>query len=73
MADNVQKHLVFRLSGVWSRPIKLYRSYRTLKDLIKIDIEWVHAHIVSVEIELKMDWQGCKQVYNFQILHLIGQ
>jgi len=29
--------------------------------------ECVHAFGVSVEIELKMDWQG------YQILHLIGQ
>jgi len=27
---------------------------------------------VSVEIELKMDWQGCKTVVNCQILHQIG-
>jgi len=27
----------------------------------------------SVEIELKMDWQGCKRVYYFQILHLIDR
>jgi len=37
------------------------------------DSKWVHKIGVSVEIELKMDWQGCKQVLNCQILHLIGQ
>jgi len=36
-------------------------------------IEWVHALGVSFEIELKMDWQGCKQVLNCQILPLISQ
>jgi len=36
-------------------------------------IEWVHTLGVSVEIELKMDWQGCKQVIKCQILHLSGQ
>jgi len=30
--------------------------------LQKIDIELVHTLGVSVEIELKMDWHGCKQV-----------
>jgi len=36
-------------------------------------MQWVYALSVSVEIELKMDWQGCKKVIYFQILHLIGQ
>jgi len=26
------------------------------------DIDLVQALVVSVEIELKMDWQGCKNV-----------
>jgi len=38
--------------------------------LTKFNNEWVHALGVSVEIELKMDWQGCKKFYIF--LHLIG-
>jgi len=25
--------------------------------------EWVHVLRVTVEIKLKKDWQGCKQVY----------
>jgi len=35
----------------------------------------VHARGVSVEIELKMDWQWCKKVFtcNCQIVHLIDQ
>jgi len=37
------------------------------------DNEWVNALGVSDEIELRMDWQGCKQVLHYQILHLIGQ
>jgi len=32
--------------------------------------EWVHTLDVCVEIELKMDWQGYKKVYYFQILKL---
>jgi len=36
----------------------------------KVHIECVHALGVSVEIELKMDWQGCKTVLIVQILHL---
>jgi len=35
-----------------------------------LGIEWVHALSVSVEIELKMDWQECKKLKMF--LHLIG-
>jgi len=35
--------------------------------------EWVHTLRVSVEIELKIDWKGCKKVLNYQIFHLIGQ
>jgi len=31
-----------------------------------------HALSVSVEIELKIDWQRCKQVLYFQILHING-
>jgi len=38
-----------------------------------VDNEWVHALGVSIEIELEMDWQGCKRYYNFQIFHFIGQ
>jgi len=34
---------------------------------------WVHALGVSVEIELVMDWQVCKQGYYFQFLHLNGR
>jgi len=37
------------------------------------EIERVHALSVSVEIKLKMDWQGCKKKLNCQILHLIDQ
>jgi len=32
-------------------------------------IERLHTHSVSVEIELKMNWQGCKQVLYFQAMH----
>jgi len=35
--------------------------------------KWVHTLDVSVEIELKMNWQGCKQIQYFQILNLIGR
>jgi len=38
---------------------------------IRLYIEWVHALGVSVEIELKVDWQVLKSL-NCQILHLIG-
>jgi len=48
-------------------------SWRHLNNTREQNIEWVHVLGVSVEIELKMNWQGCKQAYNCQILHLIGQ
>jgi len=44
-----------------------------------VNNEWVLALSVSVvslgvgEIELKIDWQACKQVLNCQILHLVCQ
>jgi len=41
-----------------------------MSDLFKLT-NWLVG--VSVEIKFKMDWQGCKNVYIFQILHLIGQ
>jgi len=46
---------------------------RKLTQRPRTDNGWVHALGVSVEIELKMDWQGGKQVRYFQVLNVIGQ
>jgi len=48
-------------------------GYRKVKNIATdslvsdpVNIEWVHALGVSVEIELKMDWQGCKKFNIFK-------
>jgi len=35
--------------------------------------EFTRSVLVNIEIELKIDWHGCKKDLNCQILHLIGQ
>jgi len=40
-------------------PTTFPRTFFRMHSLVKFN-EWVHALGVSVENELKMDWQGCK-------------
>jgi len=42
--------------------VKIDKFFRFTFCARSSDIEWVHPLVVSVEIELKMDWQGCKKL-----------